>query len=186
MAILKLVTRSDSEAYARDLRAIGQDLARFAPEHLEIELVDNHYVARFHARQALIQPKPRKITVLKRVLKRLVPQKTRISHTSPRPGVVLVNRIFSSDDIDRLYASQIIDRKRLSRSPDVHSLGERLRTVGRIVHARRGRLLKIINKRNSVLIEYCDLQGIHRTEELSHFALYRLQQRHLSQRKANH
>src|ERR1043166_6733668 len=186
MAILKLVVRSDSEAYARDLRTIGQDLARFAPEHLEIELVDNHHTARFHARQNLVQPKPRKITVLKRVLKRLVPRQTRNSRTNPRPGVLLVNRIYGSDDIDRLYGAQIVDRTRLSRSPDLHSLGERLRMVGRIVHARRGRLLRITNKRSSVIIEYFDPQGRERAEEISHFALYRLQQRYFLLRKTNH
>ncbi|HEY7167005.1 MAG TPA: hypothetical protein VIB79_20745 [Candidatus Binatia bacterium] len=186
MATLKLVIRSESEAYARDLRVIGRDLARFAPEHLEIELLDNRYVARFHARHSLVQPKPRKITVLKRVLKRLVPRKTRPAHLNLRPGLLLVNRAYTSDDIDRLYGAQIADRKRLSRSPDLHSLGERMRIVGRIVHARRGTLMRITHKRTSVIIEFYDAHGKQRAEEISHFALYRLQQRYLAQRTTDH
>ena len=186
MAILKLVVRSDSEAYARDLRAIGQDLARFVPEHLEIELVESQYVARFHARQSLVQPKPHKITVLKRVLKRLVANKSHGSHPSPRAGMLLVNRTYNPDDVDRLYGAQISDRRRVSKSPDLHSLGERLRMVGRIVHARRGRLIRITNKRTSVAVEYADPSGKQRLEEISHFALYRLQQRYFLQRRTNH
>src|ERR1044071_6189222 len=99
MAILKLVTRSDSEAYARDLRAIGQDLARFAPENLEIELVDNQYIAHFHARQSLIQPKPRKITVLKRVLKRLVAKKPRLSQGSSKSTLIPASVTYTAADI---------------------------------------------------------------------------------------
>jgi len=182
MANLKLVTKSNSEGCGRALRAIGQDLARLVPENLEIVVAGDNYVVSCEVRQNSIQPKKQKINTFQKLLKKIV-------HKNGKPGrvttsdLVPIRRTYKPEDIDRIYGVQIVDRTRLGRNPDLHSLGERLRMVGRIVQSKRGQLIKIVNKKNSVAFEYSDENGNVHSEEVSHFALYRLQQQSLSQRR---
>ena len=185
MPILKLVMRSDSERCVHALRTIGQDLARLVPEKLEIEVVGDTYIVRCQSRKHSAQPKSRKITALKKLFQRLVGKKSSAGRLPSKLGLLPINRTYTPEDIDRIYGQQIADRTRAGRNPDLYSLGERLRMIARIVHSKRGHLVKLFNKKNSVAFEYCDQSGKARAEEISHFALYRLQQQYLSQRQTN-
>jgi hypothetical protein len=185
MPILKLVTRSDSERYAHALRTIGQDLARLVPENLEIEVMGDNYIVRCQTRHHSIEAKSRKTTALKDVFKRLVGKKSSPGRVASKPDLVPINRTYTPADIDGIYGQQIVDRTRLGRNPDLYSLGERLRMIGRIVHSKHGQLIKLFVNKNSVTFEYCDQNGKARAEEISHFALFRLQQRYWSQRQTN-
>jgi hypothetical protein len=183
MAILKLVTKSSSEGCARALRAIGQDLARLLPENLEISVAGEDYVVRCEARRNSIQSKTRKINTFQKLLKKIVHKKSKAVRQS-LSDLVPIRRTYKPEDIDRIYGVQIVDRGRVGRSPDLHSLGERLRMVGRIVQSKHGQLIKLVNKKNSVAFEYSDDHGNIHSEEVSYFALYRLQQQSLAQRRS--
>ena len=186
MANLKLVTKSPTDGCARALRAIGQDLASLFPENLQIEVDGNVYFVRGKARINSAQVKrPVRMMALKKFFKRVVRKISTNSQAVRKSEPVLFDRTYKPADIDRIYGVQMADRARVGRNPDPHSLGEQLRMVGRIVQLRHGKLIKLSTNKNSVTIEYSEPNGAIRTEEISGFALYRLQQQYSSQRKTN-
>ena len=186
MANLKLVSKSSADGCARALRAIGQDLGSLFPENLQIEVAGNAYIVRGKARINSAQVKrPVRMTALKKFFKRVVRKISTNSHGVRKSEPVFFDRTYKPADIDRIYGVQMADRARVGRNPDPHSLGEQLRMVGRIVQLRHGKLIKLSTNKNSVTIEYSEPNGAIRTEEISGFALYRLQQQYSSQRKSN-
>ena len=176
----------DPAGYARALRAIGQDLAVNFPENLEIEVAGNNYVVRGKGRNAnLFGPgKSLKIFPITKMLRSLG-AKNAGAPVLPDSPTVPIARTYTAADIDRIYGLHIFNRSQRGRTPDLHSLAEQLRTIGRIVHSKSGRLGKILSHKDSIRFQYYDSNGELQTEELSHLALYRLQQEYLSQRKTN-
>jgi hypothetical protein len=177
----------DSKNYARSLRTIGQDLANLFPENLEIEVVGNTYVARCQGRNpnSFEANKGLKISPLKKMLRSLGARNSGADPVLTKAPTVPVARTYTPADIDRIYGLQIFGRSRRGGTPDLHSLAERLRTIGRIVHSKPGQLLKIFSHKDSIGFQYCDSKGEVRTEELSHLTLHRLQQDYFSQRETN-
>ena len=176
-----------SEGYARSLRAIGQDLAGLFPENLEIEVVDNTYVARCQGRSPnpFEATKGLKMSPLKKMFRSLRVKSSGDDPVLTESPTVPVARTYTPADIERIYGLQIFGRTHRGGIPDLHSLAERLRTIGKIVHSKSGQLLKILSHKDSMRFQYCDSNGKVHTEELSHLALYRLQQEYFSQRETN-
>jgi hypothetical protein len=70
-----------------------------------------------------------------------------------------------------------------SQSPDLYSLEERLRIIGRIVDEKQTSLMNIRLDVNELIFEYREQQGeIHR-EAYSTIAFYKLQEQHYSERE---
>ena len=66
--------------------------------------------------------------------------------------------------------------------PDVYTLGERLRTIGKVIDARQGRIVRVFKDLHQIVFEYWDADGQSRKEELDNTELYQLQQRYAAER----
>lgn len=67
-------------------------------------------------------------------------------------------------------------------TPDVSSLSESLRTVGRMVDSKRGRLIKLTKEQNKITFVYEDENGQALKEELYGLSIYKSQQEALTER----
>ena len=61
-------------------------------------------------------------------------------------------------------------------SPDIYVLAERLRTVGRMIEAKDGQLVKVTLDNNRIAFTFRDVDGELYNDELSAPELYRTQQ----------
>jgi hypothetical protein len=139
----------DPDLYARALRAIGQDLADLYPEKLEIEMSDDDFVARGYGLDNRFAAKDADENILAKIWKTIAPA-----------------------DIDRLDEegrSRRDDRNK--GTPDLYALGERLRTIGRIIDADEGKLIKLNKDGNTLTFDYLDRKGQSHRVDLSDLAL---------------
>jgi len=174
---------ADSEFYARALRAIGQDLADLSPEKLEIEIVGDDFVARGHGRDNRLGARDTDVNPLTKIWKKLVHNNRMANPGQSKSLIVPFVCTYTLADIDRL--DEVGTGHRDSRNKvaaDLYSLGERLRTIGRIVDANQGKLTKLFKDGNSVTFHYQDQDGQTHREELSNLALYQIQKQYYSQR----
>ena len=174
---------ADSEFYARALRAIGQDLADLSPEKLEIEIVGDDFVARGHGRDNRLGARDADVNSLTKIWKKLVHNNRMANPGQSQLLIVPFVCTYTLADIDRL--DEVGTGHRDSRNKvaaDLYSLGERLRTIGRIVDANQGKLTKLFKDGNSVTFHYQDQDGQTHREELSNLALYQIQKQYYSQR----
>jgi len=173
---------ADFENYARALRAIGQDLSALYPDDLEIRVTDSEFTALGVGLDKGPVDQPSNPNIVQRTWHRL---------TGYEPGILLPPatpyrepflRKYNVDEINRLDDLGQASRGKKSGKPDIYSLGERLRTVGRIVDACGGTLIRIVKCRNSMRFEYRDQNGREQTEEYTNLALYKYQQRYYAER----
>jgi hypothetical protein len=149
------------------LRAIGQDLADMAIDDLKIQVTDAGFTVRGIART---KPPATKKSQKKRWLKVVQRADAVVSNVaSPFHRTYSVRDIRYLDDSGRRFR---VGRK---ANPDIYLLAERLRTVGKIVESKEGKLVKVEIDGNTVRIQYRDAQGDVRTEEHSTGALFRNQ-----------
>jgi hypothetical protein len=176
---LKLHFEQVPERFARDLRVIGQDLANLFPYDLEIELQGTDYVARGHCARKRLEaetPKTQKPT-LKSAFVKLLNRDVQAPFTDSEPEVGEFSRSYSRDDIDRLDSMGTSHRTGMDRIPDARSLGESLRTIGRLLDINKGQLLSLARNQDHVTVEYRDQNDAPQKEELKNFEIYKLQQR---------
>jgi len=177
-----------SGEYARLLRAIGQDLQGLFPESLEIEVSGRDFVARGCGRSSPSTPKHIKERGVLRNIWRKLNQPSHKTNVSPlQPSHIKFERRYTTDDIDQLdkmAAARRRDavRKDTAEKPDLYSLQERLRMIGRIVDDKKVELVKIHQEANTVTFEFRDVQGEIHSEEYSTLAFYKLQQQYYSER----
>jgi hypothetical protein len=171
--------------YARALRVIGQDLAPLVPETLAIELNGENFVAHGQcAKSRASGQNPNPWVSVKKLINK-VSDIIRVPNLEPDLELVPFRRVYNQDDIDRLDAQASSTRGYDSGMPDIYSLGERLRTIGKVIDAHNGRVIKIIKNLHEVNFEYHDSEGRAHKEALSNTALYQLQQRYASGRAAS-
>ena len=91
-------------------------------------------------------------------------------------------RTYNSDDIDRLDEQATNQRGYTDGMPDIYTLGERLRTIGKVIDARKGRIVRVFKDLHQIVFEYRDAAGQSRKEELDNTELYQLQQRYAAER----
>lgn len=170
--------------YARALRVIGQDLADLFPEKLTIEVRGDSFVATGTCAKSRVQEcaalttwaglQARGRKWLKTILG--VPRRG-----EPELEFVPFDRIYTSQDIERLDAVGTRHRNHAGM-PDIYTLGERLRTIGKVIDAHNGRAIRIAKDLHQVVFEYRDLSGAIRKEVLNNTELYQLQQRYAAER----
>ena len=186
MEVLKLNSApkilSEFNNYARSLRAIGQDLTKLYPEDLEIQVNATEFLA---SGVGLIQPPQERVeqgSFVKRGWNRLMGKESNPSSPAVPRIQECFTRKYTLDDINRLDEMALPARTNSGGKPDIYSLGERLRTVGRIVDGCQGTLVRIVNDRNSMKFEYRDQNGLDHREEFTNLALYKYQQRYYAER----
>jgi hypothetical protein len=165
--------------HARALRVIGQDLADLMPENLAIELQGNEFVAHGLCTKSRINDQSS--TILKKLFDK-VAAIIRVPAREPDLEFVPFSRTYNADDIDRLDRQGTSRRGVADGIPDIYTLGERLRTIGKVIDAQNGRIVRIFKDLYQIMFEYQDAQGSSRKEEMSNTELYQLQQRYAAGR----
>ncbi len=176
---MEMKLRTEVLDYAKILRTIGQDLANLAPHCLELEVVENDFIVRGQGRAAQSQTAGNADSSVWRRLR------NRVAHRPSHPSQPLFfpfERKYAPDDVTRLDEAGIARRRGPGKPPDISGLAERLRLIGRIVSAKRWRLIKVIDDMENVTVDYCDKQGNLHSEKFSMLALYKLQQDYYGQR----
>ncbi len=162
--------------HARALRAIGQDLADLFPEKLDIERRGEDFVVQGQCTRSRLEarsPRPG-WTSLKEFLTRDVTELT----TETKTQSVSFNRTYNPDDIFRLDEAGIRHRTGIAKIPDIRSLGEILRTVGRLVDAENAQLIRIVKDQRRISFEYEKSDGTRCNQEVTSMDLYKLQQQY--------
>jgi len=186
MTVLKLDLApkilSEFNNYARSLRAIGHDLTKLYPEDLEIQLNATEFLA---SGVGLTQPPQERVehgSFIKKGWNRLTGKGSKSSLPVVSRRGECFTRKYTLDDINRLDEIGLPGRTNNDGKPDIYSLDERLRTVGRIVDACKGTLVRVVQDRNSIKFEYRDQNGHDHREEYTNLALYKYQQRYYAER----
>jgi len=186
MTVLKLDSApkilSQFNNYARSLRAIGHDLTKLYPEDLEIQVEATEFLA---SGVGVTQPSQESVehgSFIKKGWNRLTGKESKPNlPVVPRRGECFTRK-YTLDDINHLDEIGLPERTNNEGKPDIYSLDERLRTVGRIVDACKGTLVRVVKDRNSIKFEYRDQNGHDHREEFTNLALYKYQQRFYSER----
>ena len=168
--------------YAWALRAIGQDLTKLYPEELEIQVEGAEFIASGVAVPQPAQEQAKHRSTAQMVWNRLMGKQTSHGCSAASPQRQRFTRKYTLGDINCINEKHLPARANPDGKPDIYSLSERLRTVGRIVDAYYGTLLRIVRANNSIKFEYRDKDGIEYEEEYTNLALYKYQQRSLSKR----
>lgn len=182
--LVKLMIEQTSGFHARALRVIGQDLAALMPENVAIELDGNRFVAHGLCAKTRIEDQTQTAPLKK--LKKLFGKMAAAIMGPPTRGpdleFVPFTRTYNVDDIDHLDGEGTNRRGNVSDLPDIYTLGERLRTIGKVIDAHNGRIIRIFKDLHQIVFEYQDADGQTRKEELNNTELYQLQQRYASER----
>ncbi len=181
--LVKLMIEQTSGFYARALRVIGQDLADLVPENVTIELQDETFIAHGLCTKSRIDEKnASSLASLKKAFGKMAAAIVRPPIHEPELEFVPFTRTYNSDDIDRLDEQATNQRGYTDGMPDIYTLGERLRTIGKVIDARKGRIVRVFKDLHQIVFEYWDADGQSRKEELDNTELYQLQQRYAAER----
>jgi hypothetical protein len=166
--------------HARALRAIGQDLADLLPENVTIEPAGDSFNA--HGMCSRRRLENSESTGLRKIGIKL--RAGIFKHPPGEPDLDLAPfvRNYDADVIDQLDEQG--NRRRIGAGgmPAIYSLGERLRTIGKVIDGHNGQLIRIYKDLHSINFEYYDGDGNSHKVELDNTQLYRLQRRYTDER----
>jgi len=163
----------DRQDYARVLRAIGQDLEELRPESVAIKHKRKNFIVRGRCRATSLAGKADavRLPLIERLWEKIRRRDSDATAPEAQDRTVSFLRRYTRDDIDRLDQSKQSQRTAPTANPDVHSLGEMLRTIGRIIDAEGGRLIELSRDSQTVTFEYRDAQGAKRKKQLSNMQM---------------
>lgn len=182
----KILSSSAPGAYARALRAIGQDLADLFPDSVEIQVYGEKFVVRgqctkerLAAKQAAYQDKG-----LRSFCAGMLARDVLTLGHQAKSATVPFERTYTSEDVNQV--DEIGKRRRFGagKIPDIRSLAELLRTIGRLVDGQGGVLTKIFKDARRVVFEYSDAAGKSHNEIMSTPDLHKLQKGFYEKRTA--
>ena len=178
------MTEPGSAFHARTLRAIGQDLADLLPENLAIEPSGEDFIAHGMCSRARLKSaeSDQGLTGLRKFSAKLRAGIIKQSAREPDLDLAPFSRTYHPVDIDRLDEVGKQRRIGVGGIPEIYSLGERLRTIGKLVDSQNGRIIRIIKDLHHIILEYRDSAGNPRKVELDNTELYRLQRSHAGER----
>lgn len=181
----KVLADRSSEYFARALRAIGQDLAGLVPQQLEIEFRAQSFEVRARCdRKRLESGKPEaRQRGFGAFIGRLA--NYRLDKPPQATDVVAYARTYGPDDIDRLDQKGVDRRVQPGRMPDIYSLSETLRTIGRIVDTNGGQLISIFKDQRRIAVDYTDRNGRRCKAEMTPSELYKVQRQYYRERTAS-
>jgi hypothetical protein len=178
--LYKVEANQPSNYYARVLRAIGQDLADLFPQLLELEQQERSFIVHVRCDRKRSESKapPQPVEAPKSGLRNIIHKLNTVRLDKPpdKPEIVSVNRTYNPIDISRIDEAGLHRRIQLGKIPDIHNLGEVLRTIGRIIDAEEGRLVRIFRDQRHVLFEYVSRGGETKKVEMTRAELVKLQQ----------
>ena len=173
----KILSSTSPGAFARALRVIGQDLSNLFPETLEIELHGENFIVRGEcAKDRLVAklPEPQK-KGLKAFFADVLTRDVSTLMRQAKPATAEFNHRYSPADINRLDAIGMSRRVGVGKTPDIRTLGEMLRTIGRLVDGQEGRLVKVYRDARRIVFEYTGHDGKSCNEIITNADLYKLQ-----------
>jgi hypothetical protein len=187
---LKLKDESDTRVlnkaqfHARALRAIGQDLSKLFPQTLEITLQGMNFqvIGRYLPRDPGGKGAQSSSQLLDKLRSKLSRNQPTVPPAENSAATMSFDRIYAPVDIDRMDESGANRRNEIDKVPDIYSLGETLRMVGRIVDSDGRRLLNLSRDMYGVTFEYEDGAGQTQKREFSNLQLYKLQQQYYAER----
>ena len=150
-------------SFAVALRAIGQDLTPLLPQTFEIRFEDENFIA--HG-----------------VALRATPEAGDGADPEGGKKTARFERRYSAGDIHRLDRAGKLKQQGLRKTPDAASLSESLRTIGRIVDSKSGRLVRILKDERKITFEYLDSTGAPQREESRTLFVYQEQQKAIGER----
>jgi hypothetical protein len=180
----KILTSTSPGTYARALRAIGQNLADLFPETLEIELHGEIFAVRGQCAKDRLDaklPKPQK-KGLKDFCADMLARDVSTLTRQAKSATVEFRHTYSPEDINRIDVIGMSRRFSTGKIPDIRSLGEMLRTIGRLVDGQDGQLVKIFKDAHRIVFEFTGNDGKSRNELLNIPDLYKLQKRFYEKR----
>ena len=163
--------------FARALRTIGQDLSNLFPETLEIQLRGASFVVRGQCAKDRLDarlPKPDK-KGLKAFCADMLARDVSSLTRQAKSATVEFSHTYAPEDINRLDELGMSRRFGVGKIPDIRSLGEMLRTIGRLVDGQEGELVKIHKDTRRIVFEYTGQDGKVRSEIMTNADLYKLQ-----------
>lgn len=178
------MTEPGTGFHARALRAIGQDLSDLLPESLAIEPNGEDFIAHGMCSRARLEAfdSDHGMNGLRKLGAKLRAGILKPLTREPDLDLAPFHRTYHPADIDRLDEKGNQRRIGVGGIPEIYSLSERLRTIGKLVDGQNGRIIRIIKDLHHIIFEYRDGDGNPRKVELDNTELYRLQRSHASER----
>ena len=179
-----ILASSSPGTFARALRVIGQDLISLFPETLEIQTRGRSFVVRGQCAKDRLDaklPKPEK-KGLKAFCADMLARDVSSLTRQAKPTSVEFNHTYSPEEIDRLDEVGKSRRFGPGKMPDIRSLAEMLRTIGRLIDGQEGQLVKIYKDARRVVFEYTGQDGKPRNEIMANSDLYKLQKSYYEKR----
>ena len=170
--------------HARALRAIGQDLADLLPDSLAIEPSGDDFIAHGMCNRMRLESWEANHTLsgLRKLGAKLRAGILKPSTREPDLDLAPFNHTYHPDDIDRLDQRGNQQRTGTGGFPEIYSLGERLRTIGKLVDSQNGRIIRIFKDLHHITFDYRDGNGNPRKVDLDNTEIYRLQRSHTTER----
>ena len=170
--------------HARALRAIGQDLADLLPDSLAIELTGEDFIAQGMCNRTRLESwdADQTLSGLRKLSAKLRAGILKPSTREPDLDLAPFSRTYRPADIDRLDQRGNQQRAGAGGIPEIYSLGERLRTIGKLVDSQNGSIIRIFKDLHHIIFEYRDGDGNPRKGDLDNTEIYRLQRSHTSER----
>lgn len=178
----KVASSEPTGYYARALRAIGQDLADLFPQQVEIDYQGDCFVvrARCDRKRAEKRTPQAEKTGLRNVIHKLAAY--RLDKGPEGVEIATVEQTYNSEEINRLDQAGLHRRTQVGKVPDINSLGETLRTIGRLIDADEGRLIRIFKDQRRIAFDYADKNGASRKVEMTRSELFKVQQSYYGKR----
>jgi hypothetical protein len=178
------MTEPGTGFHARALRAIGQDLADLLPENFAIEPSGEDFIAHGMCSRARLETTDsvQCMTGLRKLGAKLRAGVLKPSTRQPDLDLAAFTRRYNARAIEQLDEQGNQRRGRIAGIPEIYSLGERLRTIGKVIDSHDGRLIRIYKDLHHILFEYRDGDGNLRKVEMDNTELYRLQRRYTTER----
>jgi hypothetical protein len=178
------IVHTGTKDYASALRTIGQDLADLLPLYVEIQVRNGQFNVQG---RGLTEQFPGTCSSIENFLHKA--WNMLIRH-DPEADIVQwqlcsapFTRTYTPADISCRNKKGSSRRNRASDIPDIYSLGERLRVVGKIVDAKQADLIDVIKNLDNVSFQYRDGSGQIHLEEYAASELYRIQREYYANRK---
>ena len=185
MPVRGTASHGESQDLATALRTIGQELADLLPLILKIEVKQDLFIVTGKGLPEPTRAEGGARKILKIVWNSLVRHDAANDIVDWQLMSVPFARTYSQADLRRSDNHRLEGRLGTGGLPDIYSLGERLRIVGRIVQAKGGDLVQLTKTLNSVAFEYRQPDGAVHSEEYSGEELFRLQREYYADRESD-
>jgi hypothetical protein len=180
------VKSNDSAGYfAKALRVIGQDLTELFPQQIEVFYQDQSFEVRVRCDRKRAEKKspPAEKSSLKNAFHKLATY--RLDKAPDGADIAVFEHRYNADEIGQLDRVGMHRRNQAGKVPDINNLGEALRTIGRIIDAQGGELIRILKDSRRVVFDYNDKQGAPQKTEMTRSELFKVQQSYYEKRSGS-